>query len=703
MEWLCYDAFQFSDIPNRKRLIQEAITDTIPIYGTSNGYDNGGNAPICWISELPLPVTSNTNITTNSSAYIFEEDIEITTDLMYNEVQVKGSDEKVGTLLPACYEGLSLNVVPLNLPLDRIIEIGKDYTFLISISANFKQITEQLVYQDLNGTVEIFVRLLLCDVMKQGFCNPLRNTNDKEQELSPSDTDIELAHSNNQTDESKYDYDSTTVLKGILDGSVIFTRWIHWTMNDLSASNTSYKSDVNITLRLPEGSRVSNYFFIGHGAVSFDFNTGTVYRVDIAEAIRDNVVEVQKVPEIMLVNKQTKIILGLAIGIFGLIALLMFGFIIYHLDHVVMKLTQGPLLAAMTFACLVQIVFTFAVLPTQDLFCVLVGPMILIPQTFVAAVLVGRVWRVHTTLSAINNFAKAKDEHRFSIAERALVSCLNCLAYPLSKFKSSNTGLIRKKVTATDSATLIVNLTLPQLIIQVTAALYYKPELNFIFNDAGTIGRQVCTKYASWAEAFGISYAALLFIVAICMAWISRGLPSAFNEKNEIFKVSFISAFIEFTQLTLFVFLKDPTSDPNVSVRKTKRNQLKQIVLAVLRCIVAKRLFPFQNQVFLKGLLIIGIAVFILNAMVWPKMKRVMSGEKVVIGKILNARDSVPSFASFSNSVTATTPETRTNYSENGDQSSERVFVCKGEALPPDIEIKIQHLKHILSEVSNEM
>jgi hypothetical protein len=324
------------------------------------------------------------------------------------------------------------------------------------------------------------------------------------------------------------------------------------------------------------GMRRGTYFFIGHGVIHYYLPNGQLKRLDVADAIPDNVVEVQDPPTILELSETMKIFLGCMIGLFASIALGMLLFILYHRNHLVMQLAQGPFLAAISLASVIQIVFSVSQFPTRDAFCAMKNIVSSVPQTFVAATLVARVWRAYTTLAAASQFARMHKGRKARIIENILLKFLDCLANPIKMLpkKDSKTPSIRRVVSAKDSVTLISFLSLPQLIIQIYAAIHFDSSLTVEMDDSQMVGRMVCSNDRNWSESFGFAYLSLIFILAVSIAWISKDLPSVFNEKQEIFNVAFIDAFLAACALALMSLLNEPTSKPDITVSSIISNYL---------------------------------------------------------------------------------------------------------------------------------
>jgi hypothetical protein len=281
--------------------------------------------------------------------------------------------------------------------------------------------------------------------------------------------------------------------------------------------------------------------FIGHVVMNFDIGDNITERVDIADAIPDIVLDMQNPPTISYVSASMKIVVGVATGIFGSFALFCFGFIVYYRANPVMKLAQAPFLAALAVCCFVSIVFTFAFLPTRDVFCRLRGPMILVPLTTAAAIMVARTWQIYVTLSvALRLGRQGKTGKHLSgtdLGQRlvTLLSFLSQLSFLLCKNpckKKGSTTLgrsttltrmgygptLRQAVTAEETTCLITILSLPQAFLQLFAALYYDKKLEVDLDDNANIGRLVCTESLDWNLLAGFCLAASAFSLAVAVS-----------------------------------------------------------------------------------------------------------------------------------------------------------------------------------------
>jgi hypothetical protein len=538
------------------------VVQSAPIFGTENGYDAGGTEPICFTSKINIANQSTTELQSSQKASL--EDL--------NEELFQGQSSGF-ELLPSCFEGTDLDVEPLGLGVNRLLETGSNYTFRVTLQVLLSQINDK-ISQLTNSTIH--VRFLLCDAIKQGFCNPLQDTRELDKNVVPSETDFDADETDSFEDgANKWRYEQGKALLGITDGLIVLSRWVKWTLRQVETGSDVYKTSVDITLQLPKGIREGAYFFIGHVVMNFEVGDGVIERVDVADAIPDNILEVRNPPTVHKVSDFMKIIVGVATGIFGSFALFCFGTIIYYRDHVVMKLAQAPFLAALAGCCLVGIGFTFTFLPSRDLFCSLRGPMTFVPITTAAAIMVARTWRIYTTLSVALSLGRQGEKGKSGpeLGHRLMIF-LSWLAQvpflvsrnPCKRESSRSMQSLRRAVTANETLSLVAILSFPQALLQVFAALYYDKELQLEFDPSANVGRTVCNDNGEWAEIAGWCITAAVFLLAVMVSWISRLLPSAFNEKDHVFLAATISSIIAVVSVFLQRISDEMTTTPDVEV-----------------------------------------------------------------------------------------------------------------------------------------
>jgi hypothetical protein len=72
----------------------------------------------------------------------------------------------------------------------------------------------------------------------------------------------------------------------------------------------------------------------------------------------------------------------------------------------------------------------------------------------------------------------------------------------------------------------------------------------------------------SWNLLAGFCLAASVFLLAVVVSWISRNLPSAFNEKDQVFQAASISVILVCVVAALEALADEPTSSPNIQVSR---------------------------------------------------------------------------------------------------------------------------------------
>jgi hypothetical protein len=470
-----------------------------------------------------------------------------------------------------------LDVTPVDLDSNRQLLTGIPHTFRLLLKADVSQINDQIALQALNGNSTIFFRLLLCDAIKQGFCRPFIDTRKIDNTVTKSMTDLGAGKDDVfANDTTRWIYKQNTTLLGLKkedNGILVFSRWCRWTLHQLTPDSPKFETSVNISLQLPIGIRSGAYFFVGHTVMNFDLNT-TILRVDVASAIPNNVVEVSDPPSISTVTDAMKIGLAVAIGIFGTMAFGIFLFIVIQRNHPVLKLAQGAFLAAIAGAATIQIVCSIVFIPTHDVYCKLQGPLVIVPMTFIAACLVGRIWRVYKVLAVMNRFARLDHKTKklcgngdwlisflYFLARLPFCSCND------AKTPTSGRQNFRQAVSVEETASLIIILTLPQIILQILSATLNDWNLEEELDPSGKIGRVVCASDGDLAFNIGMGYAAAIYMLAVIVAWISRSLPSAFNEKVQIFHAATICTLLAFMTMSLISITSDPKTHPDVQVK----------------------------------------------------------------------------------------------------------------------------------------
>ena len=415
-----------------------------------------------------------------------------------------------------------------------------------------------------NDTIFAYARVSLCNVMSRpGYCNPFDNL-PSPKELTYGDRETQLI---NSTSESLFNTD--------------------WTKTELRLDPNKgpgiYSGYSTVTLFAPDGVKNGAFFVVNEIIVDSPLFQNRSFRLVMANAFSDNIIVLDQPAHILKVSYGLIVYVSVVCSVFGAIALACLIFIIYHHKHPVMTLAQGSFLAALAGSCFLAIVFSFAYLPLYDAFCTMTGPLVIFPLHVSNTIMIGRLWRVYGTLAAANLFGRRDSDPKEGDPMCSVdwgenfVFCLSILSrlpFTLSKMgrkkmktKSAQRSNFRQTVTAKETTSLICVLSFPQLCLQLFGAAYYTRGLQVQLNAEEDMGRLVCTEEGRWVSQVGIGLVGLVSIIAITLAWIGRTLPSAFNEKNQVFLAGGVSAILTILCLPLVEFTDKPTNSPDIQVR----------------------------------------------------------------------------------------------------------------------------------------
>jgi hypothetical protein len=566
--------------------------------------------------------------------------------------------------------------------------------------------------------IPVWYRLFFCKSPTVGFCHPL---------LDSIHWD---SYFTEPVAEEKFENVEGTVLRTLTTdpfvGNVTFrTAWIAATLVR-EGTSLVYKGGVNMTTMSWDDMGEDRYFLVAHATLEMQNAIGETVRLDMSNSLPGQPLAVLDKPYVKEVDQAGKIFAGVIIGVAGIITLGMFCFIVVHRNHKVMTMAQSGLLSALAAASLVTIAFSFVLLPINDTFCE-VKELLLIPATLMPTILIGRLWRVYTTLSVahqlgrgINNGSSSmsaesksgrlssvrqKTKAKLSQVSRAseekvmkllsLLACTPCIQR-MERRKSvpgkrRTTSSFRRATTRLETVILIVCLTLPQIVIQIFNLINYENKLEMTFNDDFTAARQSCQSSddSGWVKLFGSVYLAAMFVVACYVAWCSRNLPSAFNEKDLVFKASLLSGITVIVISVGIGYSELPEVSPNVTSS-------------------------------LEIIMIVGVSMMTSCFVIFPKIRRVRSGEPIVMTNILRDMNGMTASSSSSGSEEdeyrraseeakkqhARISEGRTSHidsigSPRISVTTQPVLLRYDEAIPKRMERHLHELKTLCESVTN--
>jgi uncharacterized membrane protein len=194
------------------------------------------------------------------------------------------------------------------------------------------------------------------------------------------------------------------------------------------------------------------------------------------------------------------------------------------------------------------------------------------------AVLIGRLWRVYSTLSIALGLGTKK--RKMPLGGKFVMDCLSALANVhilpwRRKTTESKRNALRTKITNVHLLRVIFLLTLPQIILQVLGiSLTSGRELTIVMDEGSDVGILLCDTNENWVVFFGALMEGFLFLVAVFVAYVTQDLPSIFNEKEAIFAAASFSGLLLFVVLVLLFVADTNRLSPNVSVSSQSFNRM---------------------------------------------------------------------------------------------------------------------------------
>lgn len=324
-------------------------------------------------------------------------------------------------------------------------------------------------------------------------------------------------------------------------------------------------------------------WYLGHSVVLVE-NGATSYRLDLAISLSSiiSLVDAVERPSILYISTYAKVFVGVIIGIYGLICLTCFGVIIIYRKDRAMTMAQGGLLGLLTMCGFAIILLSFLSLPISDGFCRFASSF-MIPTSMIPNVMIGRLFRVYTTLGVANRLGRGSSSNQQSNsfllrksrqAEEHIMKVMSIFAFSRffqCKARKRGSSTLRQVTTMNDTLRLIIVLSLPQTILQILKVIIYDIRLDFQYDDEFNTGRFVCDVHESrWTNYVGLTLIIAQYLLCCYVAWCARDLPAAFNESTNVFKTAAASAIVSVIATVLQVYLELPSTSPSVSVSKLK-------------------------------------------------------------------------------------------------------------------------------------
>ena len=335
---------------------------------------------------------------------------------------------------------------------------------------------------------------------------------------------------------------------------------------------------------------------------SSETTTTTIVRLDMANALQpSNLVTYQAPPNILTIPRGVRYGGYAAVAVAGSVLVFLLVEVIRHRKHTSLRMAQGRFLIAFVLAGLSAVIGSVLLEPRNDIYCQWGLSAVLMSLQLFYAITVGRVWRIYSVISP------------------AVLQAMDCqpddtwahtlFFTPLQRYTSwllnwenrTRPKRLYKTFTETQLLLVIAILTIPQVVIQVLAAVYQPWQLALEMNADESIGRQYCAlpedlSYGSTIFYYGMYLFIMLLLMLLIMARATRGLPSLFNESQVIFNSLVSSIFLLVLGLGVVFGTSSPTTSPGVPYLVAVVIILFVTLQSSLRLILPKLKLAWKNE-----------------------------------------------------------------------------------------------------------
>ena len=440
------------------------------------------------------------------------------------------------------------------------LRTGQNYTYTIEICLNLTNWSGDVMVSD-QGTPTFGVHLTLCELGRTGFCSPFVHSNEVARLRNEGKTDEDPEYGDRHADSH-------------VDSIFSFAQQVAPTQR----INVTVPIQVN---RPGSFSVVAGVIFFLSDSQQPQLFPTPLYQADVANIPFDaRIVQFRDAPEILEISNSTACFSYVMVAMTCIfLALLMHQVFVNRMNQVLM-LTQGKFLLAMLAAGFVASLFSFTFLPSRDLLCNLVGPTIVLPLHIFWAVILGRMWRIHATLSPLLLLTLEKEKTWLRKVVESLHAVTRC----------SGKKHLRRTVTDRQLAFVILIFTLPQLFVQVLRWVMEPNESTIIFNEEETIGSVVCLHnfFNSWFEGVSIILLVCMLMCCLFLAKQSTSLPSLFNEGEAIFDVTLVALIVLAVIAVVAIMTDAPTTSPNVRYLVCQQGTLAIVAYTAIKLIIPK-------------------------------------------------------------------------------------------------------------------
>lgn len=293
-------------------------------------------------------------------------------------------------------------------------------------------------------------------------------------------------------------------------------------------------------------------------------------------------------PEILTTSQRSEIVSYVLIGLSGCVMLFLLFQAIKHRKNQVLMLSQGLFLIAMLFSGLVGMVGSIFFNPKTDLYCNMLGPMLVVPVHVFYSIILARLWRIYAVMSPLLLLTLEREP---SFSTR-MVNILNRVTTCQHRRK------LHRKVTDGQLARVVALWASPQIILQILRWVLTPNEVMFVYNEDLSKGMPVCNGiYQNKApEVLSGVFLVVQFIMMWILASQSKDLPSLFNEASVIFDVTLVSLIILTVAAVVIAMTRGTTMSPNVQYTIGVLAALAMVLNTSLKLVLPKLRMAWRGE-----------------------------------------------------------------------------------------------------------
>lgn len=349
------------------------------------------------------------------------------------------------------------------------------------------------------------------------------------------------------------------------------------------------------------------YFVIGTVQLYTSINGTTAYRWDMANALASLEGRFLLYQSPSIVNEVSDAVKYASYVVISLAASIIFYFLfltVWHRNHQVLQLSQGESLIAFSMCALFATCSCILFDAKNDTHCRLQFPLVIIPIHTMYAIIAGRLWRIHAVISPLllEHLSKGKT----SVNQR-LLQAITSISFRFANLinrnnhkRSNNAGGVRRQISKTQLASVILAFVFPQLVVQGMALILQPVEQVIDFNADESIGRATCSTFVVGVGESLIQYSffLLLFLVILLLlfAHSCRQLPSLFNETQVIYDTTFLSFILLVLTGAVLVLTSSPTVNPDVQYVVKLVSGLSITLNLTVRILLPKMRMIWNNE-----------------------------------------------------------------------------------------------------------